>query len=212
MQDQQKLWNKNHANQRLHAHSQKQTAFAEETNSLIPAHSTILELGCGEGNDCIYFANQGHSITATDFSDVVIAQNKERWSNPNLTFGIQDTSAPLGFGDKAFDVIYARLSLHYFDDKTTHKIFDEINRVLRPNGYISFMCKGVNDSIYGKGTKIETDMFELDGHVRHFFSEQYVRKLLGLHDFTAESIATGKEQIYDKVSAFIKVFARKPLS
>ena len=212
MQDQQKLWNNNHANQRLHAHSQKQTAFAEETNSVIPTHSTILELGCGEGNDSIYFANQGHTITAADFSDVVISQNKERWSNPNLTFLVQDTSTTLDFADNTFDVIYARLSLHYFDDKTTQKIFGEINRVLKPGGYISFMCKEVSDSIYGKGTEIESDMYELDGHIRHFFSKQYVDRLLKLHNFRAESIKTGKEQIYDKVSAFIKVFARKPVN
>ena len=212
MQDQRKLWNNNHANQRLHAHSQVQTAFAEETSAIIPAHSTILELGCGEGNDSIYFANQSHSVIATDFSDIVLKQNKERWSNSNLTFSIQDTSAPLDFGDGTFDVVYARLSLHYFNDEATQKIFDEINRVLKPGGYISFMCKEISDPIYGKGVEIETDMFELDGHVRHFFSERYVAKLLALHDFTVESIATGKEQIHDKASAFIKVLARKPLS
>lgn len=169
----------------------------------------MLELGCGEGNDSIYFANQGHTVTATDFSDIAIKQDKERWSNPRLRFEILDISTPFSWGDKSFSVVYARLSLHYFRDDATKAIFKEIHRVLRPGGLLCCMCKEVRDSIYGKGNEIEPDMYELDGHVRHFFSERYAKRLLEYSDLRTEMLETGKETIYDRQSAFIKIVAKK---
>lgn len=209
MKDQRQHWNNAHEKQWLHAHSQHQTEFAEEVNAVIPKRAKILELGCGEGNDSIYFAEQDHEITATDFSDIVITQNKKRYTNPNLQFTEQNISQPLNYPDDSFDVVYARLSLHYFPDDVTQKIFKEIKRVLKPGGVLHFMCKSTSDGIYGQGRKIEPDMFELDGHVRHFFSEDYAAKLANVSGLTDLTVASGEDMVYDRKSAFIKASARK---
>jgi ubiquinone/menaquinone biosynthesis C-methylase UbiE len=209
MKDQLAHWNNAHTNQLLHAHSQKQTVFAEEVNGAIPTTAIILELGCGEGNDSIYFAQAGHEITATDFSDVVIAQNRERYSHSSLQFKVQDISHPLRFPDCCFDVVYARLSLHYFPDKATREIFKEIKRVLKRGGSLHFMCKATDDATYGRGEKIEADMYEMNGHVRHFFSETYVRSLLDGVGMALKGMELGEEDLYGRSSAFIKVAAQK---
>lgn len=86
MKDQLQHWNNAHIEQWLHSHSEHQTKFAEEVNSFISHKSKILELGCGEGNDSIYFAEQGHLVVATDFSNVATEGNRKRWSNPRLQF------------------------------------------------------------------------------------------------------------------------------
>lgn len=211
MKDQLTHWNNAHKEQWLHKHSAQQTAFAEEVQSKIPHDASILELGCGEGNDSFFFAEQGHTVIATDFSDVVIEQNRRRWSNPRLTFATQDISQPLRFDDASFDVVYARLSLHYFTDEITQNVFREIARVLKPGGMICFMCKSTSDHIYGEGEQIEDDMYELKGHVRHFFSPQYAAKLLNNAQLQQTEMQVGEEQIYDRQSGFIKVIATNPL-
>ena len=211
MKDQLEHWNHAHSEQWLHKHSSEETVFAKETASQLAPKSTILELGCGEGNDSIYFAKLGHTIVATDFSDVAIKQNKKRWIDPNLTFRVQDISHPLQFDDASFDVVYARLSLHYFTDKITREAFKEISRVLKPGGTLYFMCKSTADHIYGQGDKIEADMYELNGHVRHFFSKEYVSSLLDATSLKMKQLEMGEEQIYDRQSGFIKVTAMKPL-
>ena len=111
------------------------------------------------------------------------------------------------FRDSEFDGVYARLSLHYFTDDVTKSIFREICRVLKPNGYLCFICKSTNDPLYGKGTEIEKDMFENNGHIRHFFSEDYAKSLL-VNDFTIEKLESGDEKFYGKDSAFVKVIAK----
>lgn len=211
MKDQLEHWNNAHSKQWLHRHSSQKTAFAEEVSIQLSPNSKILELGCGEGNDSIYFAELGHEIVATDFSDIVIEQNKKRWTATNLTFKVQDITNPFEFEGSEFDAVYARLSLHYFTDEATQEIFREINRVLKPGGKLVFMCKSTDDSIYGQGSQIEADMYELDGHVRHFFSEEYATKKLSEAGLSLVNIKSGEEQIYDRQSAFIKVVAIKPL-
>ncbi len=209
MKDQLQHWNNAHTEQWLHSHSEHQTKFAEEVNGFTSHKSKILELGCGEGNDSIYFADQGHSVVATDFSNVAIEGNRKRWSNPRLRFEELDISKPFGFDDNSFQLVYARLSLHYFRDDVTKGIFSEIHRVLNPGGLLCFMCKEVSDGLYGKGEELEHDVYELDGHIRHFFSERYVCELLDHADFHPESIIMGSEMIYDRRSSYIKVRAKK---
>lgn len=208
MKDQKQFWNEAHKNAALTAHSAQQTGFAENIAKLLDQDSKILELGCGEGNDSIYFAKQGHTVTATDFSDVLINQNQIKYKHPELHFIQQDISQPFMFPDSQFDVVYARLSLHYFTNAVTRHVFTEIARVLKPGGKLCFMCKSTGDRLYGQGTQLESDMFELDGHVRHFFSADYAKELLA-HNFIVDSLAVGEEEMYGKISGFVKVVATR---
>lgn len=207
MKDQKQFWNDAHKKSIIAAHSTYQTKFAEEVIKTLPAHSVLLELGCGEGNDSIYFAEQGHEVVATDVADSIVHQNAHRYNHPKLRFVQQDTSQPFTFPGDSFDVVYARLSLHYFTDAVTRRIFAEIARILKPGGKLCFMCKSTDDRLYGKGKQIEPDIFESD-HVRHFFSEAYAKDLLK-QDFIIKTIESGKEIIYGKTSGFVKVIAIK---
>lgn len=207
MKDQKQLWDRAHKDGETSHYSSRPTEFAEEVIKIIQPLSKILELGCGVGNDSIAFASAGHHVLATDFSEVAIRKNAERFKgNSNLAFETLDMSQPFRFSDNEFDVVYSRLSLHYFNDETTRKIFSEIQRVLKPDGHLYFICKSINDPLYGKGEKIEKDMFENEGHIRHFFSDEYAASLLG-NNFKIEKIESGDDKFYGSDSAYVKVIA-----
>lgn len=208
MNDQKQHWDELHQKGSVDHFSGKPTDFAEEVIKIINPSSKVLELGCGAGNDSIGFSQAGHTVLATDFSEVAVSKNSERFKDiPNLTFEVLDMNEPMSLSDNEFDVVYARLSLHYFTDEVTRKIFSEIHRVLKPNGYLCFICKSTNDPLYGKGTEIEEDMFEHNGHIRHFFSEDYAKSLLE-NKFTIEKLESGDEKFYGNDTAFVKVIAR----
>lgn len=208
--DQKQFWNQRHTveNAKHTLRHDGPTPFALEVQSLIPQKSRVLEIGCGLGVDAIFFASKGHDVLATDLSEVAIASLQKKRKTRIARFQVLDISDPIDFEDESFDLVYSRLALHYFTDAVTKQMFGELHRILRPNGYLCFICKSTEDDLYGKGMQIERDMFENNGHVRHFFSEAYVRECLG-NDFTISKLESDVEHFYTKDSAFVKCIATR---
>lgn len=207
--NQQSHWNKLHQKGNLDEYSHSPTDFAQEVIKFFPKKAKVLELGCGLGNDAIFFSRKGFSVLATDFSNEAIKQNKKRYLNiPNLEFEILDIGRALPKKDGEFAVVYARLSLQYFTDSITKKIFRETKRILKPNGLLCFICRSTSDPLYGKGDRIENDMYVYKGHVRHFFSEKYANECLN-EGFEIKIMEKVFGKLFGEQSAFIKVVARK---
>lgn len=191
------------------------SSFARECQKHINPGSKLLELGCGTGIEAAYFARECH-VTATDFAQSAIRANIEYFKNiQNLEFKVVDTSKPLPFADTSFDYVYACLSLHYFSDDVTMQVFKEINRVLRQSGTLLFLCKSINDSMYGKGQELEKDMYEFNGQIRHFFSTEYAKKCLdGLFnievlEYSEQVLNSTEPNLYGENLNFVKCIATK---
>ena len=92
-----------------------------------------LDLGCGIGQFSIYLKSKGFKVIASDISSEALKTLK------SITKEIEivqlDMSKPLNYSDNSFDLVFANLSIHYFDEQTTIKLMKEIARVLKPNGY-----------------------------------------------------------------------------
>jgi SAM-dependent methyltransferase len=206
--DQHLLWNDKHAAGVHAAHSDSVTAFANLVLPDIKPQTNLLDLGCGVAGDSRYFAEHGVQVTATDFSEVVIAQDKERIKLQGLQFAVVDLAKSLPYDAASFDSVYAHLSLHYFSDNQTQIIFDEIARILRPGGRLYFACKSTNDPKYGEGDRIAPDMFIVNGHIRHFFSPGYCRLLLE-KSFHIDRLEESSSEYSGQMSAFVYCFATK---
>ncbi len=76
---------------------------------------TILELGCGTGNDAARLAAHGHRVTATDLSPEAITQAKSKYDN--IDFRVLDMTGPLPFADASFDAVMSNVAVHAFDDQ-----------------------------------------------------------------------------------------------
>jgi len=114
---------------------------------------------------------------------------------PQIIYGI------LTFKDNSFDVIYAHLSLQYFNDAITTKIFDKLYRMLRPKGLLFVKCKSVKDKLYGKGRKVEEDVY-VKSHLRHFFSKEYM--LFQLGKFKVVRVRYSSSKYHSCVSGFVE--------
>ena len=171
-------------------------------------YTTLLDIGCGNGKDSLYFASKGIRVTSVDFSGTAIEQLKRSivkrgYSNIQA---IKTDIIYLDLHDDVFDVIYANLSLQYFNDEITTQIFDKLFKCLKTGGMIFVKCKSTDDNLYGKGKRIGRDMF-LHGHIRHFFNKEYMSEKLERFDIL--KIRKTSSYYFGNKSCFIEAVATK---
>jgi SAM-dependent methyltransferase len=147
------------------------------------AASTILELGCGTGNDAARLAREGYAVTAADLSAEAIGQAQANFG-PCVTFLVADMAEPLPFRDASFDALMSNVALHMFPDAVTRSVLAEIRRVVRPDGLFLFHVNALEDRPLrarwrAVAQELERDyVLEESGQTMHFFSEAYLRELL----------------------------------
>lgn len=176
------FWNTKHRSYRGTDWIRTPTYFAQEVVGRFPTGSAVLDAGCGQGQDSAYFAAAGHRVTAMDHSDFALAQFPEEALSASVrrvTASLADFPHP--FDDRSFDVVYAHLSVHYFDLPTTREIMTEFQRVLRPGGLLCVMVNSVDDPECGEGRQLGPDYYELEpGDTKRYFSRRT------LYDLTSD--------------------------
>lgn len=154
--------------------------FAQEMQSHFSAAAKMLELGCGQGQDGLWFAKEkGINVLATEVAISALKNATKRKNELGITtieFEQLDLQQLFPYENDTFDIVYSHLALHYFDAKTTEQIFAEVYRVLKPGGVLAFLVNSVNDPEYNTGAKIEDDYFETEGTKKRYFSEKTARE------------------------------------
>jgi len=144
---------------------------------------TVLELGCGTGNDAARLAREGYQVTAIDLSAEAIATARDRFGDA-VRFLVADMAWPLPFPEASVDAVMSNVALHMFPDDVTRAVFAEIRRLVRPGGLFLFHVNAVEDRPLRArwrpvARELEPDfVLEESGQTMHFFSEPYLRELL----------------------------------
>jgi SAM-dependent methyltransferase len=144
---------------------------------------SILELGCGTGNDAARLARAGYLVTAIDLSTEAIQQARVKFGSA-ITFVVADMARPLPFPNGSFDAVMAKVALHMFPDAVTRSVFAEVARVVRPEGLFLFHVNALEDRpLRERWRPVERELeqdyvLEQAGQTMHFFSEAYLRELL----------------------------------
>jgi len=166
-----KAWKKLHDHYKKQDWINKPNIFAEFVVQYFPEKGELLDLGAGQGQDSSYFAKLGYNVTSTDISKDALEISKTKAEESGLTnidFGVLDLQKKFPFKDKAFDVVYAHLSIHYFPINKTKEIIKEIKRVLKPNGVFAMFNNSTSDPEYGSGKELEKDYFLLKIKIKDF--------------------------------------------
>jgi len=145
--------------------------------------STILELGCGTGNDAARLAGEGYSVTAIDLSGEAVEQARARFGSM-ARFAVADMTQRVPFPDGGFDAVMSNVAMHMFPDGVTRAAFAEVGRLVRPGGLFLFHVNALEDrplrARWLPARELEADyVAEESGQTMHFFSEAYLRELLG---------------------------------
>lgn len=211
------LWNAWHEQ---HTHASDVGHADEARSGFVQAlpderRCTVLELGCGQGRDAMRLASAGHTVYALDRSHVAMRYAECSAVNDNVPLRLMthDFSRKLPFQAESFDGVYAHLALHYFDEKTTQNIIDEIFRVLKPAGALYFTVRHCDDPLNGIGRELDKTRYCQAGHVRRFFDDAFVEHLMMRWNVEAtETYFRSRESHREATNpgCFVKVLARRP--
>lgn len=94
--------------------------------------NSVLDLGCGIGQFTEYWLRNGFSVVSADISRIALDELRRRIPNAN-TLEL-DMGKTLPFQDGSFGVVFANLSIHYFESEATMQLSNEIWRMLKPDG------------------------------------------------------------------------------
>jgi SAM-dependent methyltransferase len=97
----------------------------------------LLDLGCGAGENSVYFAMKGANCVAADYSlGMVEVALKLAEQNGVQVKGHVVNAMDIDFPDNTFDVVYASNLLHHIPDPKL--AIAEMHRVLKPGGKACF--------------------------------------------------------------------------
>jgi bifunctional enzyme CysN/CysC len=155
------------------------SSYALHTASALQPESRLLEIGCGNGRDALFFAGLGHEVVAIDPSRAAIESCRELES-PELRFLVgrfPDVDADVP-GD--FDAVYSRFSLHAMTQAEQDDALAGACARLRPGGRLFVECRSINDPLARKGEVISPTE-RIHGHYRRFLIlERLLEQLEGL--------------------------------
>jgi SAM-dependent methyltransferase len=144
---------------------------------------SILELGCGTGNDAARLAYEGYEVTAVDVSAEAIDRARTRFG-ASVEFVVADITSVLPFPDSSFDAVMSNVAIHMFPDSVTRSVFDEVGRLVRPGGLFLLHANALEDRPLRAARRPvaleleENYVLEESGQTMHFFSEEYLCELL----------------------------------
>ena len=142
----------------------------------------IIELGAGLGRDTIFFAKNSINVQALDYSPRAIKIINQKIKKNNLysfvTTKVFDVRKKLPFNDNSIDGFFSHmLYCMALSTKEIKNLNNEIFRVLKPKGINIYTVRHTDDGDYKNGVHIGENLYENDGFIVHFFSEEKIKDL-----------------------------------
>ena len=185
--------------------------FARYVATLVEPGRDMVELGCGNGRDAVFFAAQGLQITALDMSQEAIFQLQSR-GLPNAQFLCGDFVNSNIHQPDSYDYAYSRFTVHSINRNQEQVLLGNVFRGLRPGGKLFIEVRGINDPLFGKGKQVERNAFFYDNHYRRFIVPDELVESLERHGFRVEYAQerTGFAPYGNDDPPVIRIVAAKP--
>ena len=103
---------------------------------------SILDIGCGTGENSLYFANLGHQVVGGDLSSRAIEKARtkvEERKTENVVFDIMD-ALKLSRLERTFDNEIDCGLFHTFTDAQRKKYVESLQHALAPGGKYFMLC------------------------------------------------------------------------
>ncbi|MDR3289761.1 MAG: methyltransferase domain-containing protein [Rickettsiales bacterium] len=156
----------------------KQSSFAEFILNYLEPHKKMIELGCGNGRDAVFFAERENvDVLAIDQAENEVDFLNKNFKKGNLRF-VTDDFTKLSIKDK-FDYVYSRFTLHSITEEQENNVLKWVNEYLNTNGLFFIEVRSINDDMYNKGKKISRNENITDHYRRYMNIDVFTEKVKG---------------------------------
>lgn len=185
------------------------TAFALEVAKQLEASGNLIELGCGNGRDAVFFGRQGlDKVLAIDQCKEEMARLNEMYGHEALIF--QGTDFTTFEPEDAPRYVYSRWTIHAIDEAAEDRTLDWVARSLIPGGMFFVEARSILDDLYGKGEKVGEHAYFTDHYRRFMDKEVFADKLRSRGLEVLEVVESRGLAVHkDDDPVIIRVIARK---
>ncbi len=149
----------------------------------------MIELGCGNGRDSVFFARNGVLVRGIDQAETEIRFLNEKYARKNLEFVIGDFTQLVP--SDTFDCIYSRFTLHSVSEEDELRVLNWARAVLNAGGLFCIEVRSVNDPKLQLGERVSENENIVDGHYRRY---------VDISAFSKKMISLGFEMVYAEES------------
>lgn len=144
----------------------------------------VLDLGFGVGRHALFFAQAGFAVYGIDMSENGLAYAQD-WA-ARAGVAVQLTNGDMGtlpYADAFFDALVTWNVIYHGTAAVVQETIREIERVLKPRGYLICTLLSTRHQRYGRGQEIEPHVFVIPdegeaSHPHHYFDEPLVQHYL----------------------------------
>ncbi|WP_294364812.1 class I SAM-dependent methyltransferase [uncultured Clostridium sp.] len=177
-------------------------------NNYIEKGKSLIEMGCGNGRDSIYFSKNGVKVIGVDQAENEINFLNSEFKNDNIEFLCGDfTKLNL---KNSFDYVYSRFTIHSIPEDGEDRLLNWSFCNLHTGGGIFIEARSIRDDLYSEGTKISKTENFTDHYRRYVNKDILIKKLKKIGFYIIYEIESKGLAVYkDEDPYIVRIVGKK---
>jgi cyclopropane fatty-acyl-phospholipid synthase-like methyltransferase len=173
---------------------QKEFVELEEGGEIV---GSVLDVGCGTGENALFLASQGHEVWGIDFAPTAIETARSKASERNLSVVfLEHNVLDLGTLDRGFDTVIDSGFFHVLNDDERPVFVTGLESVLRRHGTYFMLCfSELEPGSYGPRRITQAEIRNTFGRLWHvnYIRPAYMESRWSLYGIQAWLSSISKE-------------------
>jgi SAM-dependent methyltransferase len=186
--------------------------FAKSILTYLQRGKHLVDLGCGNGRDTLFFQEKGINVLGVDRSQVAIdALRNITVTQKNAEFLCDDFIDNPSIYNRKYDYFYSRFTIHSITENEQNVMLSNVYSSLNNGGLFFIEVRGIHYDIYGKGENAGRNAYIYNNHFRRFIVNDELTEALSNRGFEIlyNEESRGFAKYTDEDPIVIRIIARK---
>jgi SAM-dependent methyltransferase len=185
--------------------------FARSILSYLQQGNYLVDLGCGNGRDSLFFLENGIKVLSVDSCQLIIDVLKKTITQENIEFFCDNFIDNPKIYNRKYDYFYSRFTIHSITEDEENILLSNVFNSLNHGGLFFIEVRGIHDEIYGKGEPAGRNAYIYNNHFRRFIvNDELINALVNKgFEIIFNKEARGFAKYVNEDPLIIRIIARK---